>query len=91
MVCKYCKDDNKIIRTVAWAIYLAPLAYSAYMVLKGTGVLTKTKKTIEPYIESAKSKVNEATTLTQDFVVDKIEHIADYAKEVVAAPDKSTK
>jgi len=64
MTCRHCNDKNKIVKIITWAVYLAPLAYSAYVVLKDTGAFEKA----QPYVDTAKEKVQEAYEMTKETV-----------------------
>lgn len=80
MACKTCNDKNKLVRTISWVVYLAPLAYSAYVFLKQTGALDKITEVAEPYLESAKDTVSTAGTTGQNFIIDKAEMVSDAVK-----------
>jgi hypothetical protein len=70
MTCKYCNSRNKTLRVIAWTVYLAPLAYSAYAFLKDVGAFEKAKPYVESAVESARETAQDAYETVKDAAAD---------------------
>lgn len=56
MTCKRCDNRDtitKICQVLAWGLYLAPIAYATYQVIRETGVIDKAVNKVKPAVNAA--------------------------------------
>ncbi len=71
---------NKVLKILTWGLYAAPLAYSAYKIIKEYEVVEKAVEAMKPQVDSFTEKAKEHYESALDTAKEYVSSVVDSAK-----------